>query len=499
MKSQKKENKENKENDSKTLINPPNSNELTESLKDIKLFNDKMILSTSMKNKEIFLWSENSGTVAFTYNDENLRTFIPNGKIKVIDPKLYSEFFIYLHENKSLFNVWKTSDSQYYSKFSCTDEKISCFCISSDSQILYVGTVSGYIISYNLSLGKTLRNVQISKSEILKIEQIENIIIVLTKEKILIYKYSSFLENEINTQVPKEVLSYNYNIKLNFYGDNDNNSDNNYIYKSFIIENNKNMYLWSNNSIMILNIEDLKPYKLFHIIGENEKDNKKVNIDKINIQEGKIYFKNGLKEIFSFEQKNYKNNNNYEIKINKNNSMLYLPNNIKFSLGNISTFIFGTKNNIITGHEDGKICVWKQKTANALFFTYENMHQFHKGAITNILLLNKPISQYGLNFNKQISETLVNKVNNNKQIDKIKIKNSNIKENSVGNFIFENIEDNMNDILIQMEQEDQNNDIELNEENESNNEKEEKEEKEKKEKIKENYPKKKKNQKKKKK
>jgi len=499
MKSQKKENKENKENDSKTLINPPNSNELTESLKDIKLFNDKMILSTSMKNKEIFLWSENSGTVAFTYNDENLRTFIPNGKIKVIDPKLYSEFFIYLHENKSLFNVWKTSDSQYYSKFSCTDEKISCFCISSDSQILYVGTVSGYIISYNLSLGKTLRNVQISKSEILKIEQIENIIIVLTKEKILIYKYSSFLENEINTQVPKEVLSYNYNIKLNFYGDNDNNSDNNYIYKSFIIENNKNMYLWSNNSIMILNIEDLKPYKLFHIIGENEEYNKKVNIDKINIQEGKIYFKNGLKEIFSFEQKNYKNNNNYEIKINKNNSMLYLPNNIKFSLGNISTFIFGTKNNIITGHEDGKICVWKQKTANALFFTYENMHQFHKGAITNILLLNKPISQYGLNFNKQISETLVNKVNNNKQIDKIKIKNSNIKENSVGNFIFENIEDNMNDILIQMEQEDQNNDIELNEENESNNEKEEKEEKEKKEKIKENYPKKKKNQKKKKK
>ena len=233
MKSQNKEIKEKKENDSKTLINPPNSNELTEALKDIKLFNDKMILSTSMKNKEIFLWSENSGTVAFTYNDENLRTFIPNGKIKVIDPKLYSEFFIYLHENKSLFNVWKTSDSQYYSKFSCTDEKISCFCISSDSQILYVGTVSGYIISYNLSLGKTLRNVQISKSEIIKIEQIENIIIVLTKEKILIYKYSSFLENEINTQIPKEVLSYNYNTKLNFYVDNDNNSDNNYIYKNF--------------------------------------------------------------------------------------------------------------------------------------------------------------------------------------------------------------------------------------------------------------------------
>ena len=108
------------------------------------------------------------------------------------------------------------------------------------------------------------------------------------------------------------------------------------------------------------------------------------------------------------------------------------------------------------------------------------MYQFHKGAITNILLLNKTISQYGLNFNKQISEILVNKINNNKQIDRIKIKNSNIKDNSVGNFIFENIEDNMNDILIQMEQEEQKNNIELNEENESSDEKVEKEEKEKK-------------------
>ena len=76
--------------------------------------------------------------------------------------------------------------------------------------------------------------------------------------------------------------------------------------------------------------------------------------------------------------------------------MLYLPNTIKFSLGNISTFLLGTKNNIITGHEDGKICIWKQNNANALFYTYANMFQIHKGSITNILLLNKPISQYGL-------------------------------------------------------------------------------------------------------
>ena len=434
-----------------SIIQP--NKDLTESLRNIKLFNDKMLLSTSMKNKEILLWSENSGTVAFSYTDDNLRTYIPTGKIKVIDPKLYSEYFIYLHENKSLFNVWNTSNTQYYSKFSCTDEKISCFCISNDSQILYVGTHSGYIISYNLSIGKILRNIQICKNVILKIEQIENILVVLTTEKIMIYNFSSFLEKEINTQIPKEILYYNFNLKNLFQSENNLNENNNFndnisIYKNFVIENNYYIYLWSNNSIIILNIEDLKPYKLFHITGENEEYKKLSTIDKLLTQDGKIFFNNGIKEIFSFNSNNYNSKNTHEIKISKNNSMLYLPNTIKFSLGNISVFVLGTKNNIITGHEDGKICIWKQKTINDLFYTYENMFQIHKGAITNILILNKPISQYGLNFNKQISECIISKTQN-KKIDKIKIKNNN-ELNSVGNFIDENIKNNMNEIIIQL-------------------------------------------------
>ena len=442
---------QNKEDNSNLEINQ--NKELTESLRNIKLFNDKMLLSTSLKSKEILLWSENSGTVAFIYNDENLRTFIPTGKIKIIDPKLYSEYFIYLHENKSLFNVWNTSNSQYYSKFSCTDEKITCFCISNDSQILYVGTASGYLISYNLAIGKILRNVQICKNEILKVEQIENILVILTVEKIIIYNFSSFLDCEINTQIPKEIISYNYNAKMNSFGDNkninDDNNNYNYVYKNFIIDNNNNIYLWSDNSVILLNIKDLKPFKLFHIIGENEEYKKLSIIDKIIVQDGKILFNNGIKEIFSFNSNDYNINNIHEIKISKNNSVLYLPNNIKFSLGNITVFILGTKNNIITGHEDGKICIWKQKAINSLFYAYENMFQIHKGAITNILLLNKPISQYGLNFNKQISECVISKIQN-KQIDKIKIKINNNGFNSIENFINENIESNMNDCLIKM-------------------------------------------------
>ncbi len=203
--------------------------------------------------------------------------------------------------------------------------------------------------------------------------------------------------------------------------------------------------------IIILTIENLKPYKLFHIIGENEEYKKLTIIDKLLTQDGKIFFNNGIKEVFMFNSNNYKSNNTHEIKINKNNSMLYLPNTVKFPIGNICIFLLGTKNNIITGHEDGKICIWKQNNSNSLFYTYENMFQIHKGAITNILFLNKPISQYGLNVNKQISECIVSKVQN-KKLDKVKIKNNN-ENNSVGDFIDEYIDNNMNEIIIEMNKE----------------------------------------------
>ena len=472
----KEKNKENiKDNNNNNLLkeNEPQK-EIIDSLRNIKLFNEKMFLSTSMKSKEIYLWSENSGTIAFTYLDENLRTYIPYGKIKILDPLLYSEYFIYLHENKSLFNIWKTSDSQFYSKFSCTDDdKISCFCVSKNSQILFVGTVSGYIISYNLAVGKILRNVQIAKNEIIQIEQIENIIIVLTNEKIMIYYFNSFLESDINTNIPKEILSYNF--KNNFLDDNNNDSNsNNSIYKNFVIENNQYIYLWNTNNILVLNIDDLKPYKLFHIIGENDEYKKIVLIDKLVTNEGKIYFNNGLKDIFCFDSNEYKSENTFEIKINKNNSVLYLPNTVKFSLGNISIFLLGTKNNIITGHEDGKICFWKKKENNSLFFTYENMSQIHKGKITNILILNKPISQYGLNFNKQISECVVSKVQT-KKTEKIKLKQNN-NLNSVEYFLDKKIEENMNNILFELMNNNENNknNIEIEEEKSEENENEKK-------------------------
>ena len=239
-----------------------------------------------------------------------------------------------------------------------------------------------------------------------------------------------------------------YNFKNNFLSEN-NDDNNNYIYRNFFLENNQFIYLWNNNNILIINIDDFKPYKLFHIIGENDEYKKIAFIDKLVTQDGRIFFNNGIKDIFSFDSNEYKSDNTFEVKINKNNSVLYLPNTVKFSLGNISIFLLGTKNNIITGHEDGKICFWQKKELNSLFYTYQNMNQIHKGKVTNILLINKPISQYGLNFNKQISECVVSKVQT-KKTEKIKIKLNNNNLNSIEYFLDKNINDNMNNILLEL-------------------------------------------------
>jgi hypothetical protein len=239
------------------------------------------------------------------------------------------------------------------------------------------------------------------------------------------------------------------------------------------LENNQFIYLWNNNNILIINIDDFKPYKLFHVIGENDEYKKIAFIDKLVTQDGRIFFNNGIKDIFSFDSNEYKSDNTFEVKINKNNSVLYLPNTVKFSLGNISIFLLGTKNNIITGHEDGKICFWQKKELNSLFYTYQNMSQIHKGKVTNILLINKPISQYGLNFNKQISECIVSKVQT-KKLEKIKLKQNNNNLNLIENFIDKKIEENMNYVLFDL-MKDNDNEKEKEGYNESEEEKEEKE------------------------
>jgi hypothetical protein len=103
-----------------------------------------------------------------------------------------------------------------------------------------------------------------------------------------------------------------------------------------------------------------------------------------------------------------------------------------------------TNKNILIGFEDGKIHV----------YTYVNLLNFrrnsplkpnlifsnHKGGISNIVCGNRPISQYGLNFNNKIEEIIVKSLKKPSvpYSENIPVKISINKENNFEKILYEN-------------------------------------------------------------
>lgn len=375
----------------------------------IQMFTDKMILSTSKNHKDILLWAENSGTIAFTYTDDNLRTYIPNNKLQILDNNLYSEYFIYLHENKSLFTIWNTDNTKFYFKFSITDERITTF--DTYDNILLVGTINGLIYIYNLMTGQLIKSITITTSQIYSIKLYHNFIFVLDKDKLSSFLYGELLQGT-NDTTPKELYVY-YN-KENIPLDN------------FVINNNIGL-LSNRNKIILLSLNDLTPIKIFNV------DNQEIFNLVLSMDDNSLYFTNNKNDIFRIINNNYAIHETHHIIINKEHSILIEP-DVKNKLGNITLFTFGSKDNLLTGHEDGKICLWAKKNKNTILYTNNNMFNIHKGPITNIILINKPISQYGLNFNKKITECIIND-KQIKELGEIKIKGNETYQNYLDNYI----------------------------------------------------------------
>lgn len=117
-----------------------------------------MIISTSKDDKKIHLWDERTGGIVYSYEDENIKTFISKGKLAVLG--VYSEYIICLQENKSMFMIWKTDTVDTFIKCSPIDENITCFKPSSDNLYLLVGTDSGKVFIYELFSGNLLSSFQ---------------------------------------------------------------------------------------------------------------------------------------------------------------------------------------------------------------------------------------------------------------------------------------------------------------------------------------------------
>lgn len=129
-------------------------------------FNEKMIFSSAKEDKKLFLWDENTGTITYTYDDQNSKNFI--SKILILGRDLYSEYLLTLQENKSLITFYKTNASEPFLKCNPVDERITCIDVSDDSKHLYISTENGNFFIYEVFSGNVLITATISSEKILE-------------------------------------------------------------------------------------------------------------------------------------------------------------------------------------------------------------------------------------------------------------------------------------------------------------------------------------------
>jgi hypothetical protein len=119
----------------------------------ISSFNEILILSTSKEDKKVFLWDECNRSVLYTYEDPNIKTYIPNDKMRILGKELYSEYIFALQENKSLITIWKTNASEPFLKATPIEERITSILLSDNNKLLFLGTETGMVYIHELFSG----------------------------------------------------------------------------------------------------------------------------------------------------------------------------------------------------------------------------------------------------------------------------------------------------------------------------------------------------------
>ena len=390
--------------------------ETTSSLLDIQIFTNKMLLSTSKQHKDIILFTQNTGTIAHVYTDDNMRTFIPQRKLQVIDSCLFSEHFLYLHDNKTLLTVWNTNSTAPHCKFTITDETITAFTVDVDG-VLIAGTATGKVVVHDVAVGNAVKNISFGNKEICAITRFgSNLVLVLDKEKISALLFGDMLNNA-NTSKEAFVLYFKE-------GE---------CYDNVCVACGK-VYMFNSSCVVEMEVDDNEGKfvvrKMFYVNNEHVYD--------VKVKWNEMYFTNKKNEVYLIDLSKYTDEDKHYVNVNKEMNVL-IRNTTKTNCGCITLFTFGMDNAMLTGHEDGKICVWKRnssvKGSSSVLYYLEQTFPLHKGPVTNIVLLNKPISQYGLNFNNKVSECQVSQTQNNKELTTTQVKQNEAFAHYVSNYI----------------------------------------------------------------
>jgi WD40 repeat protein len=356
----------------------------TNSLTNFQTFNDKMIISTSRDDKKILLWDENTASVVYTYEDSNMKSFISNGKLYSVGGDLFSEYILALQENKSLMSIWKTNASECAIKCSPIDERITSIDMTSNNKLIFIATETGILHIYELFSGNLINSVNVATTSILGLKsplQDGGMILILCEDYIKILLLENLISKSNSNEISPLVEVPNY--------------DN---FNKFLMMQEMNLVIFyssQKNKIAFYSFPNLKIVKNIYINNSGSHINS--NITSINYDYNLLYvtFDSGV--IFLFDIKEILSNEEHTLSFNTFENIFPVI-QTESRINSVSI----TSRNILTGLEDGKIFIW-----NKFNYKKENVFAIHKGGITNVMVINRPISQYGLNFNSHIEETVV--------------------------------------------------------------------------------------------
>lgn len=401
----------------------------------------KMFISFSEINKLVYLWDEKTCSTINCYDDSSQKSSY--NMIKVVNRNLYSDYFYAINQNKSIITLYSTSITDPIAKFSPLDEGVSCADISdhTNNNILILGSTKGNISLYDISSGNCFANFNVSCNSIIKIvyDSYYNLIIVLDRECVKTYTLNSIMSSDkyisnynmsaSNTSVSNDDLYVNENIVIT-------NSSN---YKDAVtINTNKELFL------LIFNDQKIDIYNLIKY--NNNNDNylySKVLFDE---SENITYICTSSNDICSFYISTYNKvyyANIYKIKLNEkeiiNKEMLELV----IKTENQITCIECGANSIAVGLDNNEIHLF-----SIIDYKFVNKFCNMKGPAKSILSISRPISQYGINYNKNLKTKETKKLekiynSKNSQLISLELSYKNYYNDTLDNLI-----DECNDLIV---------------------------------------------------
>lgn len=362
----------------------------------------KMFITTSSEDKKIYLWDEKVASTVFTYEDSNSKTTF--NCLVCHNSNEFSEMIYASNYNKSLITTFSTSNPDPIYKSVPIEEPISYMTCNSD--FLLIGSSKGNVFLFELINCNYLIQIKCFSSEVISLLLCkDNSIIAVSKDIIKIYGYDTILNkmNFYNNDNIKEKDKVN---EFSSYVNNDKISD------IITLLDDKYLCLIGKNKITIVNYPNLSN-QIHNIFFDT-------NITKVvKRNSSELYISSENKVYFICLDKTLKN---YE------NKLISEALNIDFhdKFDSISQqksllTVVVTDNyicNIQVGFQNLAVCFESGEIHLFNFFEYKLSNKYFqiKGNINNIISVNRPISQFGLNsnntlFNRDLSK-LDKKFNN---------------------------------------------------------------------------------------